>query len=269
MNHTLNTDFPVAPDLTIPGTLQTVFLWITISLAAGVVIAALMISIKHRSVVPLLMVIGGFAAILMEPVVTFLGHAVHPKNGQIMLFETVGRAIPWHIALGYMGGFGIFYLILYSKYVSGTLTATSIWKISLVTALCYYIGEAYPVEHHLWAYYDYQPLWLWKGTAPPAWSVLNATCMLTSATLMLLMVPYLKGFAQLLLIPLAISGAFMGHMGSGFPMYNAMNADPPHWVIELSGLMTIGMALVLVWICTLLLTRRLPRIARNQVARDL
>jgi len=63
---------------------------------------------------------------------------------------------------------------------------------------------------------------------------------------MLLMVPYLKGLAQLLLIPLAISGAFMGHMGSGFPMYNAMNADPPHWVIELSGLMTIGMALVLV-----------------------
>jgi hypothetical protein len=263
LNYPLYTNYPIAPTLVIPGTLQAVFLWITIVLAAGVLVAALIVSVKHRSAVPLLMVIGGFAAILLEPVVTFLGHAVHPKSGQIMLFETVGRAIPWHIALGYMGGFGIFYLLTYTKYVAGGLTSQSIWKISLVTALCYYAGEAYPVEHSLWAYYGYQPLWIWKGTAPPTWSVLNATCMLTSATLMLLSAPYLRGVAQLLLVPLAISGAFMGHMGAGFLMYNAMNADVPHWVIELSGVLTVGMALILVWICTLLLTRGLPRLAAS------
>ena len=263
MIYTLYTDFPVAPTLVIPSALQAVFLWITIVLAVGVLIAGLMVSLKQRSAVPFLMVIGGFAAILLEPVVTFLGHAVHPKNGQIMLFETVGRAIPWHIALGYMGGFGIFYLLIYSKYVGGTLTAESIWKMSLVTALCFYAGEAYPVEHGLWAYYDFQPLWIWKGTAPPPWSVLNATCMLTSATLMLLSAPYLRGLAQLLLVPMAVSGAFMGHMGAGFPMYNAMNAAVPRWVIELSGVLSVCMALVLVWICTLLLTRRLPRLAAS------
>jgi hypothetical protein len=111
-----------------------------------------------------------------------------------------------------------------------------------------------PVEHGLWVYCDYQPLWVWKGTAPPVWSVLNATCMLTSATLMLVALPYLKGAAQLLLVPLAASGAYMGHMGAGFPMYNAMNANVPHWVIDLAGAISIGMAMAIIWICTIVLT---------------
>jgi len=246
--------FPVAPELVIPATLQCVFLWITIVLAVVVTGVAARMSVKRATVVPLLMVFGGLAAILMEPVVTFLGHAVHPQTGQIVMFETVGRAIPWHIGLGYMAGFGIFYLILYSKFVAGTLTVGAIWKTVLITALCYYLGEAIPVEKGLWAYYEYQPLWVWKGTAPPTWSILNATSMLTSATLMFVALPHLKGLAQLLLVPLAIAGAYMGHMGAGFPMYNAMNADVPSWVIELSGVATVGMALLIVWICSLVLT---------------
>jgi hypothetical protein len=255
VNYALQTNCPVAPHLVIPSTLQNIFLWITIVFASGVAITAVTISLKDKSAVPVLLVVGAFAAILLEPIVTFLGHAVHPKEGQIMMFETMGRAIPWHIALGYTAGFGIFYLILYMKHRDGSLTTKSIWKITSVTALCYYIGEAYPVEHGLWAYYEYQPLWIWKGTAPLTWSILNSTCMLTSATLMFIVLPYLKGAAQLLLVPLAVSGAFMGHMGAGFPMYNAMNADLPHWVIELAGASSVGMALVIVWVCSLLLTR--------------
>jgi hypothetical protein len=239
-----------------PQTLQRVFLWITVGLAAGVALAGLRVSIRHKSVAPLLMVAGGLAAILMEPVVTYLGHAIHPAVGQIRMFESVGRAIPWHIALGYMGGFGIFYLIFYTKYQSGTLTVRSVWKITLITALCYYVGEAYPIEHGLWAYYEPQPLWIWKGTAPPTWSILNATCMLTSTALMLVALPHLKGVALLLLVPLAVSGAYMGHLGAGFPMYNAMNADVPGWLLQLSGAASIAMALMLVWIVSFVLVRR-------------
>jgi hypothetical protein len=84
--------------------------------------------------------------------------------------------------------------------------------------------------------------------------------MLTSATLMLKMIPYLKGAFRVLLIPLAIAGAYMGHMGAGFFMYNAINSAAPHWLMDLSGIATIGMAVFLVWICTLLLIGE-PRLA--------
>jgi hypothetical protein len=256
MANQLAVDFPVPPELVIPATLQNVFLYLTIAAALLVTGVSVVMSIRRRSAAPLLMVIGGLAAILMEPVVTFLGHAVHPKSGQIMMFETVNRAIPWHIALGYMAGFGIYYLMLYPRFLAGTLTAGTIWKTTLVTAACYFLGEAIPVSNGLWAYYDYQPLWLWHGTAPLTWNILNATCMLTSTTLMFIALPYLKGIGQLLLVPLAVSGACMGHMGAGFPMYNLMNTDSPHWAIELSGLASVAMALVIVWICSLLLTKR-------------
>lgn len=256
MSNQMKVDWPVPPEVVIPATLQSVFLWITIALAAAVTGYALFLSFKQRSAVPILMVIGGLAAILMEPVVTFLGHAVHPKAGQIMMFETVQRAIPWHIGLGYMAGFGIFYLTLLAKQRAGTLSASTIWKITLITAVCYFLGEAIPVSNGLWLYYDHQPLWLWHGTAPLTWNVLNATCMLTSTTLMLIALPHLKGLAQLLLVPLAVAGAYMGHMGAGFPMYNAMNTDLPNWMMELSGAASVAMALVIVWICTLLLTTR-------------
>jgi len=234
---------------------QRVLLWITIVLATAVTLSALRMSVKERSATPLLMVIGAFAAILLEPVVTFLGHAIHPQIGQISLFEALDRPIPWHIALGYVAAFGIFYLVLHSKWLRGRLTKGVIVKVTLVTALCYYIGEAYPVEHGLWGYYDYQPLWIWKGTAPPTWSVLNATSMLMSYTLMVIALPHLRGVSRLLLPPLAVSGAFMGHMGAGFPMYNAINSDAPHWLMQISGVASIVMALIIVWLCTILLTR--------------
>jgi hypothetical protein len=238
-----------------PAALQHGLLVLTIVLAAAVTVLAAAISFKGRTAIPLLLVVGGFVAILMEPVVTFLGHAVHPAAGQIVMFRTVDRAIPWHIAFAYMAGFGIFNLILYAKLASDALTAKAIWTATLITAACYFFGEAFPVSHGLWAYYDYQPLWLWKGTAPLTWNILNATCMLTSFTLMVVALPHLKGIAQLLLLPLAPAGAYMGHLGAGFPMYNVVNSGAPDWLKEVSGVVTVAMALLIVWICVIVLTR--------------
>jgi hypothetical protein len=241
-------------DLTMPATLQQVFLTLTLIAALLVLAAATMISLKRKTPVPVLMVIGGLVAILLEPVVTYLGHAEHPRIGQAIMFETMGRPTPWHIGLGYMAGFGIFYLIIFSKFGDGTLTRASVWKITLISALCYFLGEAYPVQHALWVYCDYQPLWLWHGTAPVTWNLLNATCMLTSATLMLFAAPYLKGICKLMLIPLAAAGTYMGHFGAGFPMYNAMNSTLPHWAVQLAGACTVALALIIIWLCSIGLT---------------
>ncbi|HKQ81377.1 MAG TPA: hypothetical protein VJS42_04225 [Steroidobacteraceae bacterium] len=265
MTHQLVVDYPVAPDLAIPEKLQTLFLYLTIVAAAAIVVVALRMAVQRRSAVPVLMAIGGFAAILMEPVVTFLGHAVHPKTGQIVMFEMVSRAIPWHIGLGYMAGFGAFYLFLYARFLDGTLTTATVWKATLITAGCYFIGEAYPVQQGLWVYYEYQPLWLWKGTAPVTWNILNSTSMLASLTLMLVALPYLRGIAQLLLIPLAIAGAYMGHMGAGFPMYNVINSTASPWLMELAGVASVLMALTIVWLCSMVLVRESKQIASVEV----
>ena len=253
-NNIISVPYPIPPVTVIPEPLQTILLWGAGVGALIVTLIAIRMGMKRRTAVPLLMVLGGFTSIIMEPVVTFLGHAVHPAQGQIMLFETANRAIPWHIALGYMAGFGIFYLTLYPAFVEGRLRARQIWKTCLITAACYFIGEAYPVSHGLWIYYDYQPMQIWHGTAPLTWNFLNACCMMVSATVIFVALPYLKNpLSQLSILLLAPVGAYMGHMGAGFPMYNAMNSTLPTWAIEISGALSIALALVVIWLCSVVL----------------
>jgi hypothetical protein len=256
MNNIISVPYPIPPVTVIPEPLQTILLSGAGIGALVVALVAIVMGMKRRTAVPLLMVLGGFTSIIMEPVVTFLGHAVHPAEGQIMLFETANRAIPWHIALGYCAGFGIFYLILYGDFMAGKLTSAKIWKVCLITAACYFIGEAYPVSHGLWIYYDYQPMQIWHGTAPLTWNFLNACCMMMSATVIFIALPYLKSLpSQLLILLLAPVGAYMGHMGAGFPMYNAMNSTLPSWAIEVSGALSIFLALVVIWLCSIVLQR--------------
>jgi hypothetical protein len=254
MNNTLSVPWPIPPEVAMPEPLQTIFLWLTIVAAVAILVIAGFMSVKRRSAVPVLMALGGFTSIIMESVVTFLGHAVHPPSGQIMLFEAASRAIPWHIALGYMAGFGLFYLTLYPAFVEGRLRSAQIWKTCLITAALYFVGEAYPVSHGLWVYYDYQPMQIWHGTAPLTWNFLNACCMMVSATVIFVALPYLKNLlSQLSILLLAPVGAYMGHMGAGFPMYNAMNSTLPTWAIEISGALSIVLALVLIWLCDVVL----------------
>ena len=199
------------------------------------------------------MVLSALMSIPMESVVAFLGHIVHPIEGQISLFSAVTRAIPWHMALGYMGGFGVYYLWMYAKITNGTLTTVVFWRGIIVAIVMYWCGEIVPVHAGLWVYYDHQPLWIWHGSSPLTWSFLNTTCMVTGLTLMFLARPYLRGVAQILLVPFGVIGVIMGHVGAGLPMYTAMNTDWPDWVIELSGLLAVAFALLLSWLCGLLL----------------
>jgi hypothetical protein len=254
MNNIISVPYPIPPEAVMPAQLQSIFLWATVAAVAVVLAFAANMAVKRRSAVPVLLVLGGFTSIIMESVVTFLGHAIHPAQGQIMLFEAASRAIPWHIALGYCAGFGIFYLTLYPNFVAGKLGSKQIWKTCLITAALYFIGEAYPVSQGLWIYYDYQPMHIWHGTAPLTWNFLNACCMMVSATVIFVALPYLKSLpSQLMILLLAPVGAYMGHMGAGFPMYNAMNSTLPTWAIELSGALSIFLALVIIWLCSVVL----------------
>lgn len=255
MNKQIIANFPVAQPATMPEPAQTVFLGLTAIVSVIAIVAAFKASRRSQSSMPLLMVASGFFAVAMEPLVAFFGHIVHPAVGQISIFEAMTRSIPWHMALGYTAGFGLFYVWIYSKVTNGTLTNGVFWRGILLAIACYWFGEIVPVHQGLWIYYDHQPLWIWRGSSPLTWSVLNTACMVTGATLMFLARPYLRGAAQLLILPFGVIGVVMGHMGAGLPMYFAMNTDLPTWVIELSGVISVVFALMIIWLSGILLNR--------------
>jgi hypothetical protein len=254
---TYASDYATAPYYAVmPAATQHAVLWIAAVVLAGFVIIACIKGWREKSALPLLYLVAGFCTILMEPMVTHMGHALHPLIGQITLFKTADRAIPWHAALIYSFYFGGVYLFLMPKLVHPNVTSSFIWKSYFVVCGLAYLLEVIPVQLGLWVYYDKQALWFWKGGMPLWWVFVNAACIFWPMALMKMMRSHLKGLGQLLVIPLSVMGANMAHFGAAVPFYNATNSTASDWLVELSGLISVAMALLIVYICTRIFTNR-------------
>jgi hypothetical protein len=250
-------DYATAPyEAVMPAATQHTVLWIAAVVLAGFVLLAGWKSWREKSALPLLYLVAGFCTILMEPLVTHMGHALHPLVGQVSLFKSADRAIPWHAALIYSFYFGGVYLFLMPKLVHPNVTSRFIWKSYFVVCALAYLLELVPVQLGLWVYYDRQALWLWHGGMPLWWVFVNVACIYWPMALMKIMRPYLVGFGQLLVIPLSVMGANMAHFGAGVVFYNATNSSASDWVVQVAGLASVGLALLIVHICTRIFTNR-------------
>lgn len=248
-------NYPQAPlDAVMPAAAQEIVLGIAIVALSGFFILSLIQARKTRSLLPPLFLVAGFVTILLETLVTHMGHAVHPEIGQISIFKAADRAIPWHIVLIYSFYFGAVYMFMFERIRTGTFTREFVWKSYFFTCALAYCIEIVPVHIGLWVYYDHQALWLWKGGMPLFWTFVNAGCIYMALTLIKLFYPILTGWKQLLVIPLSAMGAQMGHFGAGFPYYNAVNSAAPVWLIELSGLASVALALLIAFMCSRLLS---------------
>jgi len=239
-------DYPLPPtDLVMPATVQEVALWMAAAALAGFMIYAIRQALQQRSALPVLYLVAGFCTVLLEPLVTHMGHAIHPEIGQIVLFKVADRAIPLHIALIYSFYFGGVYMVLLPRIFRNEMTRAAVWKSYLAVCVLAYLIELAPVQFGLWVYYDTQALWIWKGGMPLFWTFVNAGCIFFPMALMKLMQP-LTGLKQILVVPLSLIGAAMGHFGAGVPFYNATNSNAGPFLVELSGLASVALALLLV-----------------------
>ena len=256
-------DYPLAPfDAVMPAQAQNILLSLVIIALAGYCVYALLLAKRYRSALPIFLLLGGFAACLMEPVITHLGHVIHPEIGQISLFKTNNRAIPLHIALIYPVYFCTAFFAMYGRIHQQKFDASYVWKSYFITCLLAYLLEIIPVSAGLWIYYDNQGLWVWRGGMPLFWTFVNACCVLVSVTLIKVFYPVLKGWRASLAILLVPAGGFMGHFGAGFLVYNVVNSSSPQWLVEMCALLSVFTALIIVTVCTRLLCNDTRAIAQ-------
>ena len=248
-------DYPGAPfDTVMPAQAQQIALNAAIVILAGFALYGAWRCVKEKTALPLLYLVAGFCTILLEPLCTHMGHAIHPPVGQINLFSVADRAIPWHIALIYSFYFGAVYMFLMPVFTSGRVTSGFVWKAYFTICALAYAIEIVPVHVGLWVYYDKQALWLWKGGMPLFWTFVNAACIFFPMALMKVLWPMLKGAGQLLVIPLSVLGAIMAHFGAGSPFYAATNSAASDLLVNLAGLASVGLALLLMQVCVKLIT---------------
>jgi hypothetical protein len=187
---------PTSPLLEMPQTAQIVFLSLTAVTTVICLVCGVVMGRRHDTLLPVLFVVGGFCAVLLEPIGDILGHAVHPQIGQIPFFEALDRKIPLHIAFLYCIGFGIPLLALFPRMNAGRLTSGFVWKSFLWLMLCLYAVEILPIHFGLWGYFGKQALWIWKGGMPLSWIFINTTVNIVPATIAYLLLRHLKGWSS-------------------------------------------------------------------------
>lgn len=255
--NTMAVDFPVGPEAIMPEPMQTIMFWIMVVASLGVLAVSIRMAKNTKSVIPILLILAAGASAPLENIIAFLGHLVHPPLDSMAIYKSVDRVLPWHMGLGYVAVFGTVFLVIYAKARNGGVPPRFVWATFAISVTTYIIFEILPVQTGLWVYYDHQPLWLWRGMAPLPWSFMNSAAEVMGIALICLMLPVLTGWRQIFILVLGPMGAVMGHLGSGWPIYNIMNSSAAEnfWVLQLSGVLTIGLTLMIVWISATILSR--------------
>ena len=263
--NTITIDFPAPPvEAIMPALAQSVALYLSLTILAVVSVMAVRMSARQKTLLPVLLLISGSCTIVLEPIIAHLGHAFHPEIGSIALFKTNNVTVPVYLAILHPCYFGSFYIVLFSRIVNDNFTGSYLWKAYFITCVLNYLIEILPVSSGLWVYYDPQALWLWKGGMPLWWTFVNAGCLFVPVALIHFLYPILKGWKQLLVIVLSPLGIGMGWFGAAFPansVYNSSASQKP-FLVELSGLASVGLAILVTFICIQVLTGR--RIATSE-----
>ncbi|MBT8339658.1 MAG: hypothetical protein HKP58_07770 [Desulfatitalea sp.] len=255
--NTITINYPGPPvDAVMPATGQTILLGLSTAIVLVTLVFAIRMAAKYKSALPVLFMVAGFCTVILEPMVDNFGHIVFPEIGQIMLFKTHDRAIPVFVALIYAFYFPIVFLTLFPRIVNNDFTAGLIWKSFFIALVPAWFLEMIPIRLHWWIYYDNQALWLWKNSLPLFWVFVNITCVFVALTLIKFLYPLMKGWKQLLVIVLSPMGAVMGHFGAGFPFYNATNSTASPLVVNLCGLVSIGLCFLIMMICVNVLVNK-------------
>lgn len=244
LSHTLSPTGTVMP--AIPQLVTTIIYGIG---AVIFIVIAIRLAMRERSAVPLLLLLGSMLTLYLEPIVDVLGNALHPVQGQFNVVTSNGHPVPVAVLVGYVWYFAALPLLCYPILKNRNLSQVFVWKSFAAVVLSAALVEQIPLYFGVWVYYGYQPFKI--GFIPTWWCFANTAAVIVPFILIYGIYPKLKGFKSLAIALLMPCGAFMGHAAAGWPMYNALGTDTlnfPQWIIQFSSLLSIGLALFVVWV---------------------
>jgi hypothetical protein len=207
---------------------------------------------------PLLLfcLIGGAFASLWEAPVNLLGTMIYAQDGIWTAYTMFGRKIPILIPIAYswfVGGQAYFILRFFQK---GTATRKHVYTIWGLLFLINIPTETPGILAHVYKYYGHQPwdFWgfpFWYGWANPLAPVIGAAAMYALGD-------HIKtGVARLAVIPIIFMSFGLGYAAISLPLWWTLNdAALGYGVTYAASLVTLGLALFVLWIVSLVVTRQ-------------
>lgn len=209
---------------------------------------AIWIAVKHRSIVPLFIYLGGGIAYLAEPLVNVLGLVWFPQTGLQAVWGTLGRNVPLFGFLAYLWFLGGMTVIVYDRLRAG-LTRKGVWIAYGIFVLAECALEIPGLNIGAFTYYGSQPFVVLKF--PLWWAFVNATAPVVAGALcykMLPLIPPQLRFVSAYAVCFS-NAAVMG--GAAFPLFFALNHPAGVAVTHIVGAFTIATACFFVYMASL------------------
>jgi hypothetical protein len=234
---------PTAPvGLTVPATNSTIVL-VALSVVGVLGLGwALVDGMRRRDVLFLAIFLGGLATSLLEPFADLLGLVWFPVHDQVHAFTMLGIPVPLFVVIGYTNLFGLMPWIML-RTIASSPTRRRYWTMSGAMLLGASVFEWLLLRSGAYVYYGNQPLDVWGY--PMIWMTINTAACLVAALVLFRFPGFFTGaraLVAIMVVPCA-DGAVM--LGTGWPAFAAIHSDLGPLLVNLLGLVTVGLGLVL------------------------
>ncbi len=227
----------------------TVQLWVTGFMAVVTVLGVLYgLYSWSRSGRPsfLMLFVAGGMMMLFEALVDAVGACWFPQVNSWVALTLYGRPLPIWLCLVYFVYFGLGISLTW-QFIERGVTATQLWTVFVVGAVADFILEAVLLHFDTYIYYANQPLVLLKF--PLWWAPVNSLIGLAAASLCYLFDAKLRGWRQLLIIPIALSTSAAVNCAAGWPSWLVINTPLPWFWTQVGGLATFALS---IWFMSML-----------------
>ena len=197
---------------------------------------------RNKTLMVILLLVGGGMDSLVEPLVDIIGGCWHPLLGQKTLFEIIGRPMPTWVPTIYAAFYGGLAALVYLVCRKG-VGAGLMWALFVGCLIAEPLAEAGMLHWGMYAYYGNQPLWI-AGLPPLWWIPANVTAIYLSGLFAVWSERKGASLMPALLMPLAspLIDASVTTL-VGFPAIVAVNSPLPVWLTQVCGLVAYAISI--------------------------
>lgn len=214
-------DLPMPPPgLTFPEDVQHFLTVMHAGICAIFVAYCLYQSYKTRSLLPILLTVGGGIAFLWEPFDDILGLCWFPRVNQGLGIYTYGPVPIW-VGFIYVYFFGSMAYILLRALQRG-ITRRQFWIGVSVWWVVNLFAELPAIHYGIYYYYN-NPPWLIFDLLPAYWLFINCLGALLTVALLLRTPQLFQGWRMAMVPLLPMTTDAMGSIAAGWPIFSALN----------------------------------------------
>jgi hypothetical protein len=199
--------------------------------------------------------IGGFFAVIWEPIVDVLGQCWLPSRGQHWeAFTLLNRHVPLMMPFVYswfVGGQAYLFYRLFERGITRK-QLFQLWGLVFLVNICL---ETPGIATNVYTYYGKQPMDIWGF--PLWWGIINPLMPMIAATMIYKLKPLLTEWwalaaATIIILPGAdgVANAFVG-----WPVITALNTDVGYVGTWVASFITLGIGAFAVYMISLLVAR--------------